>query len=666
MLKEAEVLLAHHNAAVYKTRDPYDFYVTPREAILPLLEKENFGKTIWEPCCGNGAISEVLEAAGYDVYSSDVIDRGYGDVADFLVPATQHIVDSVVTNPPFSRAEEFIRKALECTSFKVAMLLRLKFLESMQRRPLFQETPLKHVYVFSDRVTMYPGDEPNRGNGSGFEAYAWYVWEQGYEGTPQIDWIVTTPSDSSTGAAHVLPNDLLVDDTHDILPGLSSEEYEALKTSIADFGVEVFPMIDQHLNVIDGKARWRASGELGIECPCILRYVESETERLQLRLQLNCNRRHFTRKQKRETIAAYLMTDPQIGNPELGEIMGVSKNTVESVRKTLEGTGQIDHFETLRGKDKKYRKRRRILTNTKKEAGEAADIISQLPETNKVVPFKVAKRKAYRLKRQKEREEAAAKAPPWNDDNIHLYHCRFQDLPKRAEIKPGSVRLYLTDPPYGKDWLDQWDDLGLRAAEDLEDGGLLIPHSGIHFFDQVLAALGKHLEFVWLINSYWTHSTNKQYLQRQVVLGRWRPIPVFSKGTPRLIGGFCDTIHVEGQEKEYHDWQQPVEVFEGLIDDFTEPGDLVVDPCGGSFTTAVACYRLKRQFIGCDIDEQCVKLGWDRLDNERTGRQWKVPGNVLPPKMIAEEPSACTCRSVPRQRDPRQAVLGMVPPLQSL
>ena len=65
-----------------------------------------------------------------------------------------------------------------------------------------------------------------------------------------------------------------------------------------------------------------------------------------------------------------------------------------------------------------------------------------------------------RLKRQKEREEAAANAPPWNDDNIQLYHCRFQDLPKIAGIKPGSVRLILTDPPYGKEWLPQWDELG--------------------------------------------------------------------------------------------------------------------------------------------------------------------------------------------------------------
>ncbi len=191
----------------------------------------------------------------------------------------------------------------------------------------------------------------------------------------------------------------------------------------------------------------------------------------------------------------------------------------------------------LRGKDNKYRKRRRILTNTEDEADEAADIVSEMPESPNIVPFKIAKRNAFRLKRQKEREEAAANAPPWNDKDIQLYHCRFQDLPKKATIKPSSVRLYLPDPPYGKDWLDQWDDLGRRAAEDLEDGGLLVPHSGIHSFDRVLAALGKHLEFVWLISSYWTHPANKQYLQRQVVLGNWRPIPVFSKGTLRLIGG---------------------------------------------------------------------------------------------------------------------------------
>ncbi len=141
----------------------------------------------------------------------------------------------------------------------------------------------------------------------------------------------------------------LANDPHDILPDLSPEEYEILKASIADNnGVEVPISVDQDREIIDGKARRRACDELGIECPSIIRHVESETERLQLRLRLNCNRRHLNREQKRAMITAYLKTDPQIGPRELGEILGVSKNTVDSVRQELERSGLIDHFEVLR------------------------------------------------------------------------------------------------------------------------------------------------------------------------------------------------------------------------------------------------------------------------------------------------------------------------------
>jgi hypothetical protein len=63
-----------------------------------------------------------LKQAGYRVISSDIIDRGYGKVEDFL--ASIMTVESLVTNPPYKHAEEFVRKALEVTTFKVAMLLR--------------------------------------------------------------------------------------------------------------------------------------------------------------------------------------------------------------------------------------------------------------------------------------------------------------------------------------------------------------------------------------------------------------------------------------------------------------------------------------------------------------------------------------------------------------
>ena len=170
---------------------------------------------------------------------------------------------------------------------------------------------------------------------------------------------------------------------------------------------------------------------------------------------------------------------------------------------------------------------------------------------------------------------------------------------------------------------------------------------------QVCAVLGKYLTYQWTISSYWTGLANTQYLQRQVVLGKWRPILVFSKGTPHFTGGFCDTIHV-GKEKEYHDWQQPLPIFERLIEDFSQPGDLVVDPCGGAFTTAVACLRLKRRFIGCDIDKQCVGIGIARLHDERNGKRRE---STVPNRVDSDKPVVHACYPRPEVRTFREAVL---------
>jgi hypothetical protein len=181
--------------------EPDDYYPTPPFATRGLLEQESFGTTIWEPACGNGAISKVLKRAGYLVISSDIVDRGYGDIEDFL--SSRRKEESIVTNPPYKLAEAFVRKALGASTYKVAMLLRLCFLESQQRYPLFTETPLKAVYVFSRRLTFYRGGKAGGRKSDkegeavsraaivkgGAVAYAWFVWEQGYRGEPLLRWI---------------------------------------------------------------------------------------------------------------------------------------------------------------------------------------------------------------------------------------------------------------------------------------------------------------------------------------------------------------------------------------------------------------------------------------------------------------------------------------------
>ena len=171
-----------------ENRQKEDFYPTPPEATYSLLDREKFIGNIWECACGDGAISKILEEKKYNVYSSDLIDRGYGHTGiDFL--KTYRRTDNIITNPPFKLGTEFVYQACHLASKKVAMLCRINFLEGVARGKMFKNTPLKNVYVFSRRITFINPDSGKKSHGGGMLAFAWFIWEKDYNGKPTIDWI---------------------------------------------------------------------------------------------------------------------------------------------------------------------------------------------------------------------------------------------------------------------------------------------------------------------------------------------------------------------------------------------------------------------------------------------------------------------------------------------
>lgn len=164
-----------------------DFFPTPRWATHALIENEEFTGDIWECACGNGAMSEVLELTGSNVFSSDLYDRGFGQAGvDFLQPSRKS--DNIVTNPPFNAAEGFVRSGLASSGKKFALLLRLAFLEGANRqRTIFNEFPPSRVWVFSERITFYPEGAVRKGSGT--TAYAWFVWDKAAAGRPELKWL---------------------------------------------------------------------------------------------------------------------------------------------------------------------------------------------------------------------------------------------------------------------------------------------------------------------------------------------------------------------------------------------------------------------------------------------------------------------------------------------
>lgn len=170
-----------------------DYYCTPPQAVEELLKRESFCHYVLEPAVGGGNIAAVLVAHDHKVQSMDIVDRGYAgtEVRDFLSTTKDDLNFSpdIITNPPYALAKEFVEHALDISmdGVKVAMFLKIQFLESKKRYELFKKYPPKKIYVFVNRVNC--GKNGVFGKESSAVCYAWFVWEKGYKGLPRVDWI---------------------------------------------------------------------------------------------------------------------------------------------------------------------------------------------------------------------------------------------------------------------------------------------------------------------------------------------------------------------------------------------------------------------------------------------------------------------------------------------
>ena len=173
-------------------RQEHDYYATDPKAMELLLAEETFAPVIWECACGEGHLSKILEEHGFEVISTDLVYRGFGDdePMDFLKETFDNFDGDIVTNPPYRYALNFVQKALESVRVggKVAMFLKLQFLEGKERRKFFDENPPRTVYVSSSRLNCAKNGKFEKYSSSAV-AYAWFVWEKGFHGDPTIKWI---------------------------------------------------------------------------------------------------------------------------------------------------------------------------------------------------------------------------------------------------------------------------------------------------------------------------------------------------------------------------------------------------------------------------------------------------------------------------------------------
>lgn len=188
---------ASNHVSEHRQKD--DFYSTDPQAVEVLIHKlielgVDIPHNIIETSVGMGHIANVFEEHGYTVHGYDIVDRGYPNtiVQDFLTVDKIDIDNKMfVQNPPYKMALDFVKKSLDlCNDGEyVCALLKIQFLESMNRYEFFKEFPPKYVSVFSARTQCLK--DGKKYESSSAMCYAWFIWQKGYLDFPKITWCNT-------------------------------------------------------------------------------------------------------------------------------------------------------------------------------------------------------------------------------------------------------------------------------------------------------------------------------------------------------------------------------------------------------------------------------------------------------------------------------------------
>jgi hypothetical protein len=231
-----------------------------------------------------------------------------------------------------------------------------------------------------------------------------------------------------------------------------------------------------------------------------------------------------------------------------------------------------------------------------------------------------AKQRAYRQRVRRKAVDAQQQArraarlalipttPLVLPDTVTLWCGDFAEV--GHQLPDASIDLICCDPPYGAAFLPCLPDLGALAARGLTPGGSLLVMYGQRYLAEALATLTQHLHYQWTFSYRFQGPGIAIWPQR--THNHWKPLFWFCRGA--YDGGFQgDVLTGHGTDKRYHAWGQSAGAFVALIERFSRPGEVVLDPVCGGGTTGAAAVLTGRRFIGIDHDPEAMTITRARL-----------------------------------------------------
>lgn len=384
-----------------------------------------------------------------------------------------------------------------------------------------------------------------------------------------------------------------------LIPPLSIEEKSQLEANLKAEGCRE-PIIVWDGVIIDGHNRYEICTRLNLDFKISERTFESRDAAKVWMIDNQKGRRNLTdgwkwelQQAKKDILAAKgkeNISANKGGTTTLSKVDKVAHNTREELAKELGwSTGKVAMAD-------------KVWKDAKPEVKE------------KVRQGEVSINQAYQEVRKEEKKQKHEEVlHARSDDKARktaklknsLFDVRRGDFRKvLSDIE--AVSLILTDPPYPKEALPLWRDLGKWAANALADDGILVAYSGQMYLPDVLNLLGENLEYWWcgaVVHKGTGNLTPLGFPVRKVING-WKPLVMFyKKGGCGFQRTFRDLVAGVGPQKNDHNWQQPVEEAKLLVEAFSLPGELVVDPFAGSGGFCKAAHECGRIAVGAEILE---------------------------------------------------------------
>ena len=210
--------------------------------------------------------------------------------------------------------------------------------------------------------------------------------------------------------------------------------------------------------------------------------------------------------------------------------------------------------------------------------------------------------------------------------NIKIHHLPIDKL--AGKIKPGSVDIVLTDPPYQRGDQPLFEALGAFAGRVLKPGGSLVCMAGNMYLPVWINSVLKEKSLNWhfLIHYAFAGPTARLFA-RSVCVGA-KPVLWFVKG--QYKGKWINnSVRREGSfDQKYHKWEQSVDGMHAILKRFQPAGQLVCDPFVGGGASAIAAFYEGCHFIGGDIDKTAAETAQGRLcdaaaKTDKTQVTWK-------------------------------------------